>query len=80
MTIKKAKRKLPLHDYSIVKATVPFGIKPVLKPGSGTWDHVQEIWEFSHDQVMEIQQYAEQNGAEDPPGNFLQKFGHCRVF
>ena len=23
MTIKKAKRKLPLHDYSIVKATVP---------------------------------------------------------
>ena len=24
MTIKKAKRKLPLHDYSIVKATVPF--------------------------------------------------------
>ncbi len=57
-----------------------FGIKPVLKPGSGTWDHVQEIWEFSHDQVMEIQQYAEQNGAEDPPGNFLQKFGHCRVF
>lgn len=31
MTIKKAKRKLPLHDYSIVKATVPSDIVLFLK-------------------------------------------------
>jgi hypothetical protein len=35
MTIKKAKRKLPLHDYSIVKATVPvLAIRGKLPVGS----------------------------------------------
>lgn len=56
-----------------------FGIQPVLKPGSGSWDHVQEFWEFTHAQVLEVQAYAETAGVGGDPSEFLTKFGHCRV-
>lgn len=55
------------------------GIKPVLKPGSGTWDHVQEVWEFTHEQVLKIQDYVKNAGVGGDPSGFLDKFGHCRV-
>ena len=56
-----------------------FGIKPVKKPGSGTWDHVQEVWKFTHEQVLQIQEYIEEDGVGGDPSGFLKRFGHCRV-
>lgn len=57
-----------------------FGIRPVLKPGSGEWDRVQEVWEFDHEEVEVIQNYMEQGKINADPKEFLEKFGHCRVF
>lgn len=56
-----------------------FGIRPVLKPGSGVWDHVQEVWEFNHEEVEVIQSYIEQAEMNADPQEFLDRFGHCRV-
>lgn len=56
-----------------------FGIPSVLKPGSGTWDHVQEVWEFSHDEVLEIQDYVKTVGVGGDPSGFLEKFSGCRI-
>ena len=55
------------------------GVKSVLKPGSGTWDHVQEVWEFTHEQVLKIQDYVKTSGVGGDPSGFLELFGHCRV-
>lgn len=55
------------------------GIKSVVKPGSGTWDHVQEIWEFTHEEVLDIQAYVENKGVGSDPFEFLEKFKHCQV-
>ncbi len=64
---------------SVTPVQKAFGIKPVLKPGSGVWDHVQQIWEFTHDEVLCIQDYVEISGPEGEPAEFLEKFGYCRV-
>ena len=56
-----------------------FGIKPVKKPGSGTWDHVQEVWKFTHEQVLQIQEYIEEDGVGGDPSGFLKRFGHCKI-
>lgn len=56
-----------------------FGVRSVLKPGSGEWDHVQEVWEFNHDEVEMIQQYIDQADMNGDPEEFLDKFGHCRI-
>ncbi len=56
-----------------------FGARPVLKPGSGVWDHVQEVWEFDHEEVEEIQSYMEQAEINADPQEFLNRFGYCRI-
>lgn len=56
-----------------------FGVSPVKKPGSGDWNHVQEVWEFSHEEVLAIQAYAADAGIGGDPSDFLEKFGRCRV-
>ncbi len=56
-----------------------FGIRSVLKPGSGVWDHVQEVWEFDRKEVEEIQDYIERTEMHADPQEFLDKFGYCRV-
>lgn len=56
-----------------------FGVKPVKKPGSGTWDTVMQIWEFTHEQVLSVQNFLEQKGMQNSQQAFLDKFGACRV-
>jgi hypothetical protein len=49
MTIKKAKRKLPLHDYSIVKATVPWQrvkLSMTVRAAGTTFENRQERLQF----------------------------------
>lgn len=68
------------EEYTTVTAAQKaFGIKSVLKPGSGTWDHVQQIWKFSHKEILEIQEYVKTAGIGSDPSGFLKKFGDCRV-
>lgn len=55
------------------------GVQSVKKPGSGRWNHVQEVWEFTHEQVMQIQEYVKSVGVGGDPSGFLEQFGHCRV-
>ncbi len=56
-----------------------FGIRPVVKPGSGTWEHVQEVWEFTHEEALNVQKYIEKTGIGKDPSGFLEKFKHCKV-
>lgn len=56
-----------------------FGIKQVKKPDSGTWAHVQEVWKFTHDEVLAVQEYVRKDGVGNNPSEFLKKFGHCRI-
>ncbi len=56
-----------------------FGMKPVKKPGSGVWTHVQEVWQFTHEQVLTIQDYVKTVGAGGDTSGFIGRFGHCRV-
>lgn len=56
-----------------------FGVRPVLKPGSGEWERVQEIWEFKNEEIKRIQDYVEQTKMNADPREFLNKFGHCRI-
>lgn len=54
------------------------GVKPVRKAGSGAWDHVQEVWEFSHEELAKIQAHIKETGVGKDPSGFLNAFGHCR--
>ena len=56
-----------------------FGAKPVKKPGSGTWERVQQVWQFTHEQVLLAQEFLEQRGIQSSQQAFLQEFGSCRV-
>ena len=31
-------------------------------PGSGTWDHVEETWEFTHEQVRSVDDFVDEHG------------------
>lgn len=64
---------------SVTPLQKALGIKSVKKPGSGTWSHVQEVWEFSRQDVLEIQEYAETSGVGEDASGFLREFGRCRV-
>lgn len=67
------------EEYSeVTPAQRVLGIRPVVKPGSGKWEHSKETWEFTHAQVLEIQEYAQASGTGGDPSEFLAKFGHCR--
>lgn len=56
-----------------------FGAKAVKKPGSGTWDKVLQVWQFTHSQVLEVQKFMESAGIRGSQQAFLDKFGGCRV-
>lgn len=64
---------------SVTPVQQAFGVHSVLKPGSGEWDQVQEVWEFNHEEVEVIQQYIDQADMNADPEEFLDKFGHCRI-
>jgi hypothetical protein len=55
------------------------GAQPVKKPGSGTWNHVQQIWKFTHEEVKNAKEYIESNGIYKSRNGFLSSFGHCRI-
>lgn len=55
------------------------GVKPVKKPGSGTWKHVEQVWRFTHEEVLAVQEYIDANGLFGSQEGFLTTFGHCRV-
>lgn len=55
------------------------GVKPVKKPGSGTWKHVEQVWRFTHEEVLAVQEYIDANGLFGSQEGFLATFGHCRV-
>lgn len=62
----------------VTPAQRALGVLPVKKPGSGTWERVKEIWEFTHAQVLMIQDYLEESGAGEDPSEFLEKFASCK--
>ena len=31
-------------------------------PGTGTWDHVEETWEFTHEQVKSVDDFVDEHG------------------
>lgn len=31
-------------------------------PGTGTWDHVEETWEFTHEQVRSVDDFVDEHG------------------
>ena len=72
-------RKSEEEYTSVTPVQRAFGMQPVVKPGSGAWDHVQEIWKFDHVTVRRIQAYIEAGGEKEGPSGFLEKFGNCRV-
>jgi len=55
------------------------GAVSVAKPGSGTWSHVQEVWEFTHEEVEEIQAYVDAHRGTADPADFLSAYGSNRV-
>lgn len=56
-----------------------FGAKAVKKPGSGSWDRVMQIWKFTHEQVLSVQDFLEKKGIQNSQQAFLDKFGACRI-
>lgn len=55
------------------------GAQSVKKPGSGTWEQVSQVWKFTHEEVLAVQEYVKTNGIVETQEAFLQKFAHCRV-
>ena len=45
------------------KSVRVFGVKfEADDPGSGTWDHVEETWEFTHEQVKSVDDFVDKHG------------------
>ncbi len=45
------------------KSVRVFGVKfEADDPGSGTWDHVEETWEFTHEQVRSVDDFVDEHG------------------
>ncbi|MBO5372910.1 MAG: S8 family serine peptidase [Lachnospiraceae bacterium] len=65
---------------TVTPAQAAFGAKSVAKPGSGTWDHVQQIWEFTHEEVLAVQAYVDSHKGTGDPAEFLANFGGNRVY
>lgn len=77
---KVLKNKKTGEEYTkVTPVQKAFGIKQVKKPDSGTWTHVQEVWKFTHDEVLAVQEYVRKAGVGNNPSEFLKKFGHCRI-
>ena len=77
---KVLKNKKTGEEYTkVTPVQKAFGIKQVKKPDSGTWAHVQEVWKFTHDEVLAVQEYVRKDGVGNNPSEFLKKFGHCRI-
>ncbi|MDE6904667.1 MAG: S8 family serine peptidase [Lachnospiraceae bacterium] len=55
------------------------GAKPVKKPGSGSWERVFQVWKFTHEQVLLVQDFMERKGIHNSQQAFLDEFGYCRV-
>lgn len=74
------KNKKTGEEYtSVTKMEKALGIKPARKPGSGNWDHVQEVWRFTHKEILNVQEYVESGKYTENDADFLKKFGSCRV-
>lgn len=68
------------EEYTTVTALQQaFGAEPVKKPGSGTWNHVEQVWKFTHEEVLEVHDYVDANGLFGSQESFLSSFGHCRI-
>lgn len=51
-------------------------------PGSGTWDHVEETWEFTHEQVRSVDDFVDEHGymnykEKDGLKKFREQYKDC---
>lgn len=68
------------EEYTVVTPVEQaLGVKSVLKPGSGDWSNTKQVWEFTHDQVLEVQSYVKEHGIKNSQDGFLASFGSCRI-
>lgn len=65
------------------KSVRVFGVKfETDDPGSGTWDHVEETWEFTHEQVRSVDDFVDQHGymnykEKDGLKKFREQYKDC---
>ena len=65
------------------KSVRVFGVKfEADDPGSGTWDHVEETWEFTHEQVRSVDDFVDQHGymnykEKDGLKKFREQYKDC---
>ena len=57
--------------------------KEYVVPGSGTWEHVEETWYFTKEDIVKSNEFREQYGfGSSKVTNYLEKFlewfGHCK--
>lgn len=55
------------------------GAKSVKKPGSGTWSRVNQVWKFTHEEVLEVQKFLDTYGMIGSQNAFLDRFRYCRI-
>ncbi|MBO5303710.1 MAG: S8 family serine peptidase [Lachnospiraceae bacterium] len=56
-----------------------FGVESVKKPGSGTWNHAEQVWKFTHEEIVQAQNFLNTNGINGSSSEFLAAFAHCRI-
>lgn len=65
------------------KSVRVFGVKfEADDPGSGTWDHVEETWEFTHEQVRSVDDFVDEHGymnykEKDGLKKFREQYKDC---
>lgn len=65
------------------KSVRVFGVKfEADDPGSGTWDHVEETWEFTHEQVKSVDDFVDEHGymnykEKDGLKKFREQYKDC---
>ena len=65
------------------KSVRVFGVKfEADDPGSGTWEHVEETWEFTHEQVKSVDDFVDEHGymnykEKDGLKKFREQYKDC---
>ena len=65
------------------KSVRVFGVKfEADDPGSGTWEHVEETWEFTHEQVKSVDDFVDEHGymnykEKDGLKKFREQYKEC---